>query len=1048
VGGAVVDPGPPPTHPDLQNVIWHNPDEIPGNGLDDDHNGFVDDTIGYDLSGDEDAILDIVGDNDPSDYLGHGTHIAGIIAANHNDIGIAGIAPDAEIMAVKMQPNGTTAIGAAAIIYAVNSGAQVINISWGSAFESLILRDAMAFAEANGVLVCVSSGNTGSLTMHYPAAFGYGLTVGATQSDGFLTSFSTYGPFVDLVAPGQDILSLRGSGTDMYAMNDEPGIHIIGDDSLYYVANGTSMAAPMVAGAAALIWSLRPNLTYDQLMDDLLAGARDILDPYNTGDSLPGVDDFTGYGFLDIQNSLNRVHDGGMYVVSPTPAARFVGTVDVMAASVDGYTGGWQLAYTHSLASDAWQSLGSGTSLPIDSVLLTFDGDAHSGQYTIRLTDDFGIEHFVDFTLIVDAALELTSPLPDQELDYNVPITGSVYGPDYQTLRLYTSRDGNPRELLYETGTEFFDSLIFSWNASGSVLGNYTLYAEAQFESGLLTDSVGFVIASAFAEGWPQSLAGRGGLTPVAADLDNDEVKEIIVDTNYGLNVFASTGEPYPGFPVLVGSAVRSVPAIYDVDRDGLPEIICTGDSALHVFNNDGSYASGWPVSYWMGYTAYGSPAPVVTELGFNQDSAIVLINREGTVLAYEFDGTSYFYSLEGWYTSFNNEPIPSLYYNGNGVSGVDLDGDAANELIVTFAAEDPVAGVAVFDGRTGQPAFDRALPYVIEALGVQGSVLADLDGDHLPEIITSGYDLANRMTIWVKKYGIYDLPGWPIVLPDVVDWIGSFPTVADLDLDGTPEILAAFYEFDIGVLYAFRSDGTPYRTLEGRPPGQAYRQPVTFGHPIVANLLGDVHPEVIIRTGHIFPGAGREEVHILDYSLEPVPGWPIETPTQPSQVFSTPFTPLVDDVDGDGKVEMALIGENGALYIWDFDASVADGVNVGRLFMDNLNSSILPPERVVTGVTDGDQNGAVPRTYRLHQNYPNPFNPQTRITFETPSRARVKLEVFNVLGQRVAILVDQELPGGSHTVAFDGDNLASGVYLYRLKTDRYESTRKMVLLK
>ncbi len=114
---------------------------------------------------------------------------------------------------------------------------------------------------------------------------------------------------------------------------------------------------------------------------------------------------------------------------------------------------------------------------------------------------------------------------------------------------------------------------------------------------------------------------------------------------------------------------------------------------------------------------------------------------------------------------------------------------------------------------------------------------------------------------------------------------------------------------------------------------------------------------------------------------------------------------------------------------------------------MDNLNSSRYEPRRVVTDVAD-EPIVTLPRQFQLHQNYPNPFNPTTAVSFETSSRLQVRLDVFNILGQTVASLVDQELPAGSHTVEFDGTPFASGVYFYRLKAGDYESTRKMVLLK
>ncbi len=1044
---AVVDTGVDPTHPELRDHLWHNSDEIPGNGIDDDHNGFIDDTIGYDVSGDTVSMIDTGGDNDPTDNFGHGTHIAGIIAAARDGQGVVGIAPSAEIMAVKIRPNGTTTIGAAGIVYAVNSGANIINISWGTPFESMLLKDAVKFARDNGVLVFVSSGNTGTSQIFYPAAFDEVMAVGAGDDNGRVTSFSTCGPHLDICAPGQNILSLRAAGTDMYASAGEPGVHIIGPDSLYYLADGTSMAAPMVAGAAALIWSIRPQLTPDQVLSDLEAGARDLIDPLGKGDSLPGPDSISGYGYLDIGRSLAITRQGGLYFSGPEPYTRDVGQVGIKAVAIGGYTGGWSLSCAPDNDPNNWHPLASGTHPPVDSLLFTLADPRFIGHVTLRLTDDYGTARFLPIILVVGSALELTSPLPGSSLDYNIPIKGKVYGTDFQSLSVYYRSDGGARQLLYETGAEYFDSLIYSWNASGVDLGQYTIYLEGHFLSGTVADSVNFTLSSAFAHGWPQNLTGRGGLSATTADLDNDGTQEIIVGTLYGLNVFRSDGRPMPGFPVLYEQPARGVPAVYDVDRDGFGEIICASDSGLHVFNSDGTYVPGWPIKRYIGRRGYGSPNPSVVLLDPQEDSAIVILDDNSNLLAYDFNGQSYFYSLEGWFASFNLEPTSSTYYNGNGLSGADLDGDGYRELVASCAAVSGYCGVGVFEGRTGQPAFNRPLPYVIKATDVYGTVLADLNGDNLPEIVTSGMDTLGSPTVWVKTRGTQNLPGWPKSFPEIKNWLGSYPMTADLDLDGVPEVLVTYYEYDIAVLYIFRADGSPYITIEGRPAGEAYRYGATFSSPIVANLVGDKYPEIVIRSGYLFPSTGREKIHILDHTVTPVPGWPISTPTDPSMVFSTPYAPLVDDIDGDGLVEMVLVSEGICVYIWDFETSYDGGRNRARITMDNLNSGVYSKTSETTDAPEDILN-TLPREFRLYQNYPNPFNPSTAITFELPVRTQTRLEVFNVLGQKVSTLVDQILPAGSQTVEFDGSQLASGVYFYRLQAGGMESTRKMVLVK
>ncbi len=1049
---AVVDSGVDPDHPELQGRFWKNPDEVPGNGLDDDHNGFVDDTLGYDVSGDSLSYYSRVGDNEPTDQTGHGSHIAGIIAARADGLGVVGVAPNAEIMAVKIRPNATNAVGAAGIVYAVNAGADVVNISWGSPYEALVLKDAIDFARANGVFVCIAAGNSGDNTPMYPASFDTAFAVAAGNSDGYLTSFSTHGPHIDIVAPGRDILSLRAAGTDMCSGGGEPGVHIVDDDSLYYLSDGTSMATPVVAGAAALLLGLRPDLTLDQLEDFIRIGARDMVDPLNVGDTLVGPDSISGWGYLDIGNSLDLVTNGGLYFVEPIRRNRYLNQIPIKAAPIGGYVGGWELAYAVASDSETWHSLASGASLPADSLLYTLSVPGLNGLILLRLTDDFGVERTVGAILVSDQRLELTSPQAGVEYDYNIPVMGSIHGSDLDSLVLRYGPNGDATEELFTSTSEFFDTLIYSWNPSGLELGNYRLFLHAYFAGSEIVDSVDFIITSAFAEGWPQALSGRGAISAACGDLNNDGIKEIIVGTSSGINVFHADGQPVDGFPVPMETGAGSLPAIYDVDRDGKNEIIFTAADGLYVVNYDGTNVPGWPVAFDLEWLGLGYPSPTVTQLSPLEDSAIIMINNDGVILAYEFNGDSYFYSQppdlpKGWFASFNSVPSPSFYFGGNSANSVDLDGDNQNEVVVTYSARTSHCGVALFKGSTGEYAYDRALPHVIEASLIYGTILGDLTGDDLPEIVTCGYDSAGLRTLWAKTSGRYDLPGWPVTMPDIPAWRGNYPTMADLDLDGVPEILATFLEFDVGVLYVFKADGTPYKTVENRPAGEAFIFPATFGIPVVADLTGDSHPEVVIRSGYIFPGTGQEQVHILDHTLTPIPGWPVKTPAPASQIFSTPYSPMVDDVDGDGLVELVLVGEAGAVYIWDFDASSDDGKNTGRLFVDNLNSNVYNGRSIPTDVED-EPTDNLPRYFALEQNYPNPFNPQTVISFDVPARSAVRLDVFNILGQHVKTLVNEALPAGSHSAGFDGSAFASGVYLYRLKAGDFAETRKMVLLK
>ncbi len=152
-------------------------------------------------------------DNDPMDQLYHGTFVAGIIAAETNNIiGIAGAAPKIKILncrAFDPNGNGQEDDAAAAILYAVQMKCKVINMSWGDESFSMVLRDVIRYAYSQNVVLVGSSGNTTSNLPHYPSGYPEVICVGASTPEDYIASFSNYGSTIDLVAPGTEIFSLR-----------------------------------------------------------------------------------------------------------------------------------------------------------------------------------------------------------------------------------------------------------------------------------------------------------------------------------------------------------------------------------------------------------------------------------------------------------------------------------------------------------------------------------------------------------------------------------------------------------------------------------------------------------------------------------------------------------------------------------------------------------------------------------------------------------------------------------------------------------------------
>jgi subtilisin family serine protease len=248
---AIIDSGVDYTHKDLAPYMWHNPGEIPNNGIDDDNNGFVDDYYGYDFANNKANPMA----DDQHAY--HGTHVAGIVksAAQLSRAGF-----NVKIMALKyLDSTGTGFTGNAikAIDYAIRNGATVLNNSWGSTGMSQALSNAIERARRAHVLFVAAAGNGDAngnginidQRPFYPAAFTHDniISVAAAGAGDFLARFSNYGRVsVDLAAPGVNITSTRNGNT-------------------YAVLSGTSMASPYVAGVASMLWSLRPDLSYREI---------------------------------------------------------------------------------------------------------------------------------------------------------------------------------------------------------------------------------------------------------------------------------------------------------------------------------------------------------------------------------------------------------------------------------------------------------------------------------------------------------------------------------------------------------------------------------------------------------------------------------------------------------------------------------------------------------------------------------------------------------------------------------------------------------------
>lgn len=254
---AVIDTGVDTDHPDLKDNLWTNPGEIPGNGIDDDRNGIVDDVHGFDA---------YYQDGQPEDPNGHGTHCAGIIGATGNNRrGITGVNWQARIMPVKIfdnsaKPKTSTSAILRGIAYAGNNGARLTSNSWGGPTRRSSVSRAFSSSRAFHLMGAGNDSQNNDSKPFYPASYrlNNSLSVAAVDRRGNLSSFSNYGKnSVDLAAPGTAIYSTIPGGR-------------------YGSKSGTSMATPHVTGVAGLLLSLAPRMSNSQIRSFLLGGVKSL----------------------------------------------------------------------------------------------------------------------------------------------------------------------------------------------------------------------------------------------------------------------------------------------------------------------------------------------------------------------------------------------------------------------------------------------------------------------------------------------------------------------------------------------------------------------------------------------------------------------------------------------------------------------------------------------------------------------------------------------------------------------------------------------------
>ena len=458
---AIIDSGIDLTHEDLAPNLWTNPGEIPANSIDDDNNGFVDDVQGWNF---------VNATNNVQDFIGHGSMVAGVAAARtNNTLGIAGMCGNCRIMPVKVtQVSGFANYSdiAAGVIYATNKGARVINLSVGGYADSPTLRNAINAALADGIVVVGGAGNDNSSNLFYPAAYEGVIAVAGTDENDQRVNSSNYGSWVDISAPGVNILSTT-----------------LGD---YASDAGTSYAAPFVSGAAGLLLSLHPDWTPAMVRSQFLH-TTDAIDGLN-----PGFEELLGSGRLNAAAATQPAHPILVYntytgngIVGFRPD--FGSTVSLAvtlyndwadAADVTGTLSSADPFVTITTSEAAFGTIVAGASqanpIPFSFNIAAEAGYNHPMPFTLALSADGGAyTTVVDFTITTRSSEEPVSGTIDVDTTWTsdkiYKVTGNIGVAPGFTLTL-------------EPGTVVKFAGNYSLNVGGTLIAQGTAALPIRFE--------------------------------------------------------------------------------------------------------------------------------------------------------------------------------------------------------------------------------------------------------------------------------------------------------------------------------------------------------------------------------------------------------------------------------------------------------------------------------------------------------------------------------------------------------------------------------------